>query len=421
MKKIQYVVFPIIAILLATTLFGFTSIALASENNNKNSSKPNDNAPNTGEDLTVESSCFCSYAKWKEDNRQKYLHIITTTYYELGYLEGQNLANEILTMDYILKNLIASYNLDINQVIYLAYIYDQFIPEEYKMELTGIADAIPTLSYTDILLQVVFLDLYYGILIPQMIGVDPALHACTAISAKNSKTSVTIGQTMDFGLLFYPTLNFVKHTVIGKQTAFSLRMGAAVLPIGKNRRVSSTVNLVQTWKVAEFGIPTCIKSRIAFETCKTAKEFSELMTSSYCCSWNYMFSDKRGNLIVSETIPSLKIEETINKHGFAVRTNTYISEELKIFLLDPLFSIERQQKAEELTQQELNEDGKLSVKELMNILSYYDGTEASICRYPIPNDLTSVCTLAFFVSQGCRKGYFGIGNTRDSDWGRIPL
>ncbi|MFX1340120.1 MAG: hypothetical protein ACFFDK_16030, partial [Promethearchaeota archaeon] len=160
MKKINYVIFPIITILLATTLFGITTNAFAIENNTSKSSKPKEQKPNFVEEISVKSSCLCSYAKWKEDNGQKYLHIITANHYELGYLEGQNLANEIITMDYILKNLIASYNLDINQIIYLAYIYDQFIPEEYKTELTGIADAIPTLSYTDILLQVVFLDLY---------------------------------------------------------------------------------------------------------------------------------------------------------------------------------------------------------------------------------------------------------------------
>ena len=68
MKKRNYMIFPIITILLATTLFGVTANTFALENNTSNSSESKGHTPNTVDDLSVKSSSFCSYAKWKEDN-----------------------------------------------------------------------------------------------------------------------------------------------------------------------------------------------------------------------------------------------------------------------------------------------------------------------------------------------------------------
>ncbi len=370
-------------------------------------------------DIAITSSKTKGFAKWKSSNGQFYLLVNAQDYYSLGYLTGKGLMDQILTMDAIIKSLISSYGFRLQEILYYAQIYELFIPMEYKDEMQGMADAT-MLTYLDILLQIVFLDLYYGILIPTQIGLD-GVGACTALGVKNTKWQVTIGQNMDFGLAFLPTLSYVKHTVMGKQAVFSLRMGASTLAIGKNKRVSSTLTLVQTWKMANFGTPTGIKARMAFENCKSASKFLEIMTSSYCASWNYIISDFKGNVIASETLPESFIVQNLKFGESAVRTNTYISEELKLFLIDQSYSISRQMKAEKLIEEKQESKWIIRERDLMTILRYYDGTDASICRFPNPTDPTYICTEAFFVSAGVRRGYFGIGNPIQNSWGRIPI
>ena len=406
MRKFNKTILGLSALLIVVMMVGINSVTACEDYGDNR-------------DITIISSRARGFAKWKSSNCQSYLLVNAQDYYSLGYLTGKGLMDQILTMDAIIKSLISSYGFNLQEIQYYAQIYDLFIPTEYKDEMQGMADAT-MLSYLDILLQIVFLDLYYGILIPTQIGLD-SVGACTALLIKNTKWHVTIGQNMDFGLIFLPTLSYVKHTVMGKQAVFSLRMGASTLAIGKNKRVSCTQTLVQTWKMANFGTPTGIKARIAFENCKSASKFFQVMTSSYCASWNYIISDFKGNVVATETLPDSFIIQSLKFGDTAVRTNTYISEELKVFLIDPTYSVSRQIKAEELLK--LKQESKCIVREkdLMFILSYYDGTDASICRFPDPADPSSICTEAFFVSSGVRRGYFGIGNPIQCSWGRIPI
>ena len=406
MKKFNKTAFGLCTLLIITMMVGINSVT-ACEDYNLN------------REISITSSAIQGFARWESSNGQAYLHINARNYYSLGYLTGKGLTNQILTMDAIIKSLISSYDFNLQEILYYAQIYDLFIPEEYKDEMQGMADAT-ILSYRDILLQIVFLDLYYGILIPTQIGID-GVGACTALVVKNTNWHVTIGQNMDFGLIFLPTLSYVKHTVMGKQAVFSLRMGASTLAIGKNKKVSSTLTLVQIWKMANFGTPTGIKARIAFENSKSASEFFKIMTSSYCASWNYIISDFKGTVIVSETLPNSFIVKNLKFGETAVRTNTYISEELKPFLIDPTYSVSRQMKAEELLKEKKESKWIVREKDFMTILSYYDGTVSSICRLPDPVDPSKICTEAFFVSSGVRRGYFGIGNPMQCSWGRIPI
>ena len=406
MKQFNKSIIALSALLLVTMMAGMNSVS-ACGNRESNC------------DIPIKSSAIKGFAQWRNSNGQAYLLINARDYYSLGYLTGKGLVNQISTMDVIIKSLISSYGFNLQEILYYAQIYDLFIPMEYKNEMQGMAD-VTSLSYLEILLQVVFLDLYYGILIPAQIGID-GVGACTALAIKNTKWHATIGQNMDFGLLFLPTLAYVKYTVMGKQAVFSLRMGASTLAIGKNKRVSSTLTLVQAWKMANFGTPTGIKAQIAFENCKSASEFFEVMTTSYCASWNYIISDFKGNVIAAETLPDSAIAKSLKFGETAVRTNTYISGALKMFLIDPTYSIPRQMKAEELLKTKQESKWIVREKDLIDILCFHDGTDASICRFPNPVDPTYVCTEAFFVSSGVRKGYFGIGNPIQSTWGRIPI
>ncbi len=368
-------------------------------------------------EIDVQSGTFCNRAEWRETNGQYYLEIFATDHYNLGKLKGEYLADQIITLDQIINELLFYYEIPMDLFIFLSYIYNLYIPHIYRTEIYGISKAIPSLSYTDILLQIVFLDLFYGILNPIMTSMGK-LAGCTAIVI-NDENNV-IGQNMDFGLIFFPTLSWVKASISGI-SIFSLYIGAAMLPIGKSEYVSSLVTLVQTNKIHQiFSTPTMIKTQIAFENAKNANEFMTYLTDGYTCSWNFIIADEN-NVIASETINPICVEEEVGENSFAVRTNTYITEELEQYLIDPLYCKERQFMAEYLASCKLSTSTSITVIDLMEILSYYDTTNNSICRLPNPSDPLSTCTLSFFTYDLNNKtGYFGLGNTILSSWGIIP-
>ncbi|MFX1494435.1 MAG: C45 family autoproteolytic acyltransferase/hydrolase [Promethearchaeota archaeon] len=357
--------------------------------------------------ISLDTSCGdsdYSFAEWRGDYH-RYLYIQASDYYTLGYLTGQYLAYQIVAFDNLIDYFIDAYNLDFQLILYFASQYE--IPEPYYTEMLGIADATG-LTYYEILLQHVFLDVYYGILIPLQIS-QQNIGACTGFAVRSSRRNVVHGQTMDFSLVFFPTFAWVHHKVLGKNEVFSLRMGASSLAIGKNKRVSCTQNLIQSWAFADFGVPTSLKSRIAFETCQTAKDFISIITSSLTCYFNYIVCDKKGNAIALETAPNIVTISYIGRRGFAVRTNTYVTEDLKIFLLDPIYSIARQNKAEELIVNTLNQRKKFTIKNCIAVECYNDYTDASILRYDNPENLLGMWTLASFASSFRTKSYFGIG------------
>ncbi|MFX0025292.1 MAG: carcinine hydrolase/isopenicillin-N N-acyltransferase family protein [Candidatus Hermodarchaeota archaeon] len=359
------------------------------------------------DDMFLDTSCRdsdYSFAEWRGDN-QRYLYIQASDYYTLGYLTGQYLTYQIIAFDNLIDYFIDAYNLDFQLILYFASQYE--IPEPYYTEMLGIAEATG-LSYYEILLQHVFLDVYYGILIPLQIS-QQNIGACTGFAVKNSRQNVVHGQTMDFGFVFFPTFAWVHHKVFGKNEVFSLRMGASSLAIGKNKRVSCTQNLIQSWAFADFGVPTSLKSRIAFETCRTAKDFISVISSSLTCYFNYIVCDKKGNAIALETAPNIVTISHIERKGFAVRTNTYVTEDLKPFLLDPVYSIARQNKAEDLIINAFNQGKKFTIKNGITIECYHDYTDASILRYDNSENLLGMWTLASFATSFRTKGYFGIG------------
>jgi hypothetical protein len=370
------------------------------------------------ENVPLNSSCSQvneNFAEWRGE-QQKYLYVVAKNYYDLGFLTGQFLISQIIAFDNIIDYFIYTLNLDLQTILYFANNYE--IPDSYIDEMQGIADATG-LTYKEILLQVVFLDLYYGMLLPLQV-LSNNIGACTAFTVKNTNSHFVHGQTMDFGLIFQPTLVWVHHKIIGKDDVFALRMGASTLAIGKNHRVSCTLNLVQTWKRGDFGIPSSIKCRIAFETCKNAENFLSIMISSHCASWNYIICDKKGTVLAIETVPGIAFINQVNKNEFAVKSNTYTTDQLKLFLIDPLYSLARQEKAEQLINTKLTQKRNFKIKDGISVECYYDGSDASICRYPDLNNPLSIATLASFTTSFWKSGYFGIG-TPDNSLEKVPI
>jgi hypothetical protein len=356
---------------------------------------------------------------WIETNGQQYLQLTAENHYELGALEGQYLADKILYGHGLIQQLVQQYQLDINELMYLAQLYENFIPERYKQEMQGISSVLP-ITYNDILLQNAWLDIYYGHLIPQMTGagVPPIeIAGCTAIGTNNFVLDA-VGQNMDFAAPFEPSTYWIRYKVGDSPRVFCLGVGSGKISIGKNPYVIAAATVIKTAVTGEIGIPQCVKSRMAFETAENADEFVSIMESSFTSSWNYIvadtiFSEAFSKPIACETLPATAVN--IPVEDITVRTNTYVTDSLRPYLLSQTYSMARQAKAEYLAEEDR---GRLTIKEIGEILSYHDGTDASITRYAQTPEDTK--TLAFFISNGIIS-YFGLGNPRDADWGKIIL
>ncbi|MBD3196215.1 MAG: hypothetical protein GF317_14250 [Candidatus Lokiarchaeota archaeon] len=401
-KKVKISLFLIVI----SISFGFTSIIFQS------------NTSKTQPENTIKTSgLYQKKAEWKYSGGQPYLNIIAKNHYELGRLQGEYAKDQILYADYVVKSLIASYNLSLDFLMPFVYLYALNIPIQYQLLILGTADAILELGYEDILLQHIFIDMFYGILQPLMVNLpNLKIAGCTALGLK-SEDRIIIGQNMDFGLIFSPAIYWVNYKLPFKPEVFSIRLGAMALPIGTNRKVSSLITLVQTTKICKFNIPISIASYKAFEKAKNKEVFLDTLFESRTCTWNFIVSDKKG-IITSEALPDDEVIEDVDK--YAVKTNTYLTESFKPYLLNPYFSLERQAKATELSAIAIS-DMAIELNEVMNILSYYDGTEASILRPPDFSHPENTCTLSYFSHDiKTQKGYFGLGNVAIENWGVIP-
>jgi hypothetical protein len=332
----------------------------------------------------------------------------------MGKEIGTQLQAEILYFDAILKAQAAQAGLDMETVYYLLSIYDLYISDEYKDYMTGVAET-SGLSYNDVLMQICWMDLYYGMLIPMSI---PQLAACTAIG-----TEKTVGQTFDLGYIMQGGLSFVDYTLLspGTSTVFSVFIGAWTYPMGKNSRdVMIVGNLLQTAVICDFGIPISIRTMMALETSRTTEECKEIMLSSFTGGYNYIISDRRGSGVAIQTIGQVEGLDNVDIEDIEtaeVRTNTYLNSEFAQYLIDPSYSIARQAKAEELADEKYQSQNKITTSELIDIFQYNDGTDASICRYPDPTNPVETATLAY-ISMDKHQIKFGIGLPGDN-YGRI--
>lgn len=343
--------------------------------------------------------------QWIQKGSQKYLEISAKNYYELGTLEGTFLGEQILYLDSLLEQLVASYGYDMDDFLAYCYIYEQFIPSEYIQEMKGISDVLP-ISYEKILLQNVWLDLYYGQLVPAQAYQNDDM-GCTAIGV-NHRFLDTIGQNLDFGAVFSPSISWIKYKVANSPNVFCLMLGSAKLPSGKNEYVMCTTNLVQTVLPGSFAMPYAIRSRLAFETSKTANDFLNKVICK-TSSWNYIvlnnpFKYRNAVPIGVESLNGYYVFEEGTQ--FVVRTNTFVSTNLKPYLINQEYSLDRQERATEL----INEDkGRFTLRDCGELLS--DG----LIVKSFSGNIYDTITLAFFFSNG-RFTYFGIGNPRDSEW-----
>jgi len=368
-----------------------------------------------------QAKCVENIAEWRTSNGQNYLYITAADEYNLGVLEGQKLTKEILTLKQILIQLAPAYGLSYTTLVAYAANYLPYIAEVYMEEFEGIVAGVNSrvgnaVTLDDILVQNVWYDILYGLVMP---SISPL--ACTGIAAENIRNAhnhhvqapkVVIGQNFDFTAAFLPCLSWVEHHCGHKPGIFGLRLGASLnLPLAQNTfGVVSTINLVLDRVLGGFQTPFCIRSRTALNQGTNVRRFLAafyLEAEKESFGWNQLVADKRHFVGVS----SVPTNQLITHDRLQVKTNTYTTNDWQVYLLDPVTSKDRQLAAENLATAAYA-DNKLTESELMTILS---NQTAGIARPSVSNPLATI-TCAFMTNS-----YFGLGLTGTVPTGVVPI
>jgi len=365
------------------------------------------------EPITVEPHEIEGSVRWVETNGQKYLEVIAKDHYDLGYLQGTMVADEVKVLTGIIQSITLKY-IPKNKMSYKDYIkqskyYEVHIPEYLRREMLGMADAIDGLTYDDILLQNTFIDIMYGRLLP-MDSLSIILRSfdlgCTGFGAI-MPDYVLRGQNFDFANMFYDAQWFSLLRVEGKPDVFSLRLGSMLgFPAGHNSHgISINVNIIKSFVQSPYTIPASVKTRLMFEQSKSAEDlFNLLLETPLPASCNLLLSDKE-NIIAVENVPNQHARtDVVDK---VARSNTFITDYMEKLLIRKKYSKKRQRRAEFLLN-ESYQKGSVSDEDLLEILS----DEPIICRL---NKLQPM-TIAFITNK-----YFGIGNPKYDPHGIVPI
>ncbi len=368
-----------------------------------------------------------NYAEWIRSNGEPYLYVQADNYYTLGYLEGQNLAFQTAWMKFMIMLQAEQIGLPYEVAIYYALDYLDYFPEEYILEMQGIADGIDvvqipfmgkvyeiTIDFLDVLAQNCFWDVYYGKIIPMLSGYPqpPLIVAgCTAIGSNTGKKAI-LGQTFDISLLMQPTASWVYTKIQGKKV-FSFRTGSMLAMGGVNKYgVAISVNLLEVLNLGCVGKPISVIYRSALENAKNVEEAKNIiLNNDFTLGWNYIIRDTR-HIIAIETIPNSYSIEIIGRGGYTFDANVYENPYFKAFMIYPTNYVERYNRVSELCQT-YSQDG-LDFNDLSEIYS-----DPLIARSYTSPDPLGVGTAGSFFVDAKNKVYFSLGNPLDSELGVI--
>jgi hypothetical protein len=369
-----------------------------------------------------------NYAEWRSSNNQPYLYIEADNYYTLGFLEGQNLAFQIAWMKLMIMMQAEEIGLSYDLALYYATDYLGYIPEEYLIEMQGIADAIDVVSipfrgeiyeiqidFMDILAQNCFWDIYYGKIIPLLSGYPQSpliAGGCTAIGSHTSKKTV-FGQTIDLTYLMMPAVSWVS-TKINNKKFFSFRIGSMLAMGGINKwGLSLSVNLIEVFNYGCSGIPISVIYRSALENAKSVDHAQNIIISNdFTLGWNYIIRNRK-TMIAIETIPNSYSLERIRIRSYTFDANIYENVLFKMFMIFPTKYLERYNRVSELCQF-YNYDGNIDIMDLFSICS-----DTQISRRFTSGDPMEIGTVASFFIDHKNNVYFCLGNPLDSNLGKI--
>jgi hypothetical protein len=355
------------------------------------------------------SRIYSGYSEWRNSNGELYLYIDADNYYDLGYHTGKGLAFNIALMKYELLVSSLMFGIDYFSMIDLAKKYIDYIPNDYLLELYGVSEGATAgsglyISFDDVLVQSVFLEIIYGRVLPE----KTISFGCTAFGTINDNNLTIIGQNIDLIKPMGACGAFVLHKFRNDPLVFTYRIGACTIPMGKNENnIVMNMNLVQLNIISELTTPFFVLAR---EALSKASEIEE------CYDW--IFDNKTlpygCNLLIAQNNSIIAVQclpDQLNKlypNATIVHSNTYLNETWQDKLADPLYSKDRQEYAENILESAFS-DNKLTDSELISIL----GSKPVICRDE--GGLTGDGTVAFLTSK-----YFGIGTVHENI-GVIPI
>jgi hypothetical protein len=371
-----------------------------------------------------------SYAEWRSSNEQPYLYVQADNYYTLGYLEGQNLAFQTAYMKLMIMLQAEQLGLDYDTAVCYSLPYLEFFPEDYLLEMQGIADGIDyvsilfmntlyniTIDFLDILAQNCFWDVYYGQIIPLFSGYpQPPIIAggCTALASRSEKFSRTVfGQHVDLTYLMSPTISFVYSKINGKKI-FSFRTGSMLAMGGVNKYgIAISDNLLEVLNVGCVGKPVSVIYRTVLENAKNVWQAQEIVISNdFTLGWNYIIRGRR-YITAIETIPN-SYSSKVNMNGYTFDANIYYENSLfKLYMIYPTKYLERYSRISELCQI-YSQNGNLDMEDVFNVFK-----DPLISRRFTTGDPLQVGTVAGYFVDTKNNIHFCLGNSADSEIGVI--
>ncbi len=371
-----------------------------------------------------------NFAEWRFSNNQPYLYVEADNYYTLGLLEGQNLAYQTAWMKLMIMLQAQEMGLSYDTALFYTLDYLEFIPEDYLLEMQGIADAIDFVSisfmgntyeisidFMDVLAQNCFWDIYYGKIIPMFTGYPQSpliAGGCTAIGSHTNKKTV-FGQTIDLSLLMMPTVSWV-YTKINSKRLFSFRIGSMLAMGGINKYgLSISINLIEVFNYGCSGMPKSIIYRSALENARSVGQAKNMIISNdFTLGWNYIIRNRR-TIVAIETIPNSFSLERVRRGSYTFDANIYENNLFKMFMIYPTKYLERYNRVSELCHA-YSQDGNLNIRDLFNIFS-----DTKISRRFSTGEPMEVGTVGSFFVNRKNNVYFCLGNPLDSSLGFIKL
>ncbi|MFX1379409.1 MAG: C45 family autoproteolytic acyltransferase/hydrolase [Promethearchaeota archaeon] len=383
--------------------------------------------------ITIANACETNdfesnYAEWRFSNDQPYLYVEADNYYTLGILEGKYLAFQIAWMKLMIMLQAQEIGLSYDIASYYTTDYLEYIPQEYLVEMQGIADAIDIVSilfmgeiyeisidFMDVLIQNCFWDIYYGKIIPMLTGYPQSpliAGGCTAIGSHTNKRTI-FGQTVDLTLSMKPTVSWV-YVKINNKKFFSFRMGSMLAMGGINKwGLSISVNLLEVFNYGCSGMPLSVVYRYILENTRFINQARDnIISNDFTLGWNYIIRNRR-SIIAIETIPNSYSFERIKRGSYTFDANIYENALFKMFMIYPTKYLERYNTVSELCIN-YSQDGNLVLKDLFNIYS-----DTKISRRFTTGDPTEVGTVGTFFVDHKNNIYFCLGNLLDSNLGII--
>ncbi len=361
------------------------------------------------------------YAEWRETNGQRYLEVSAEDPFNIGMLQGVQLAEQIHHLKHYVEDFSVRYATKRQSYKKFRELarngYEKFFPPHFIEEMKGLAEGAQEVDYEDILVQNCFFDIVYGQLIPEDLE-NPLLssHAlgCTAFGSMNfhgpdKNPSTLIGQTFDYARIFKRAISFVHLKKPDKPEIFALRLGGMLcLPAGRNSLgVALTVNAIKARVQGALSMPSTAKARLCLETSVTAESCYDLMFSMpITAPCNLLIADK-AEIIAVEVVPDHYVKKNVTTN--IVKSNTFVTGDLQQYLTKPQYSKQRQYYASgRLNQMYEDKGGVLTDDDFLELLR----DKPIICR----KKRLQPKTIAFITRK-----YFGTGSPCKEPIGLVPF